>query len=90
MQGKVEPDLVASRIIPVSHPAAGLVSRDYVEEGDTDFVDLHAQAAAAAKAAEEKAKKAQAEKKKQANEPEVVEDVDAFLRSLEEGGGGGQ
>ena len=82
MQGKLEPELVASRILPVSHPAAGLVSRDYAEEGE-DFVDLHAQAAAAEEAKKKKMEEQQQASKQGEEGEEVVEDVDAFLKSLE-------
>ena len=86
MQGKFEADLIASRIIPVSHPAAGLVSRDYVEEGE-EFIDLHAmKAEKERKAKEEEEKKLAAAAAAAAQESEVVEDVDAFLKSLEGGG----
>lgn len=94
LQGKVEKDQLPERVLPVSHPAAGLVSRDYVEEGE-EFVDLEARAREKAAKEEEEARRKREEEEEEeekaaaaAAEAEAAagakaEEVEAFLKSLE-------
>lgn len=97
LQGKVEKDQLPERVLPVSHPAAGLVSRDYVEEGE-EFVDLEARAKekAAREEAEARRKREEEEKEKAAAaataaataEAEkaaatAAEEAEAFFKTLE-------
>ena len=96
LQGRVEKEQVPDRVLPVSHPAAGLVSTEYVEEGE-EFVDLakekarreeEAAAAAAKEEEEEEARKRQREQEEtDKHEAEAAagakaEEVEAFFESL--------
>lgn len=91
LQGRVEKDALPERVLPVSHPAAGLVSTEYVEEGE-EFVDVAVQV----REREERERRRREEEEAAAavvaaagggeeGAQQEAEDVEAFLKSLEGG-----
>jgi hypothetical protein len=84
LQGKVEKDAVPERVMPVSHPAAGLVSQEYVEEGE-EFVDLAARAREEEAAAAAVVAKKEGERQEEAEGTAKAEEVESFFESLLDG-----